>query len=413
MLQPYRTPSDARKRRAWIEVDLDAVNSNVRNLRELLSPQTELMAVVKADAYGHGAVAISHEALSAGASWLGVATVPEAIEIRDAGVDAPILIFGAVRDKQEIRELSRYALCATVCDVEHARQLSESIEMGERPRVDVHLNIDTGMSRLGTPTCDARTLWQHIKCDPNLSTTGIYSHFACAEERDSQVMRLQHQQFANVLARLERDGMGRVLTHLANTAGTIRDPATHFDMVRVGLGIYGLTPFCSLEVQTSLKPALRVRARVSQVKEVPAGTSISYGGQFTAPSTMRIAVVSIGYADGVPRALSGQIDVLTHGQRARQIGAITMDQLMIDVTDMSSVRPLDVVTLLGTDGGETITVDDWADRMPTVTWEILCGFKYRLPRVLTRGSHSASFERAIGRPINLGAGDLSHAPQSR
>ncbi|PPS46047.1 alanine racemase [Chroococcidiopsis sp. TS-821] len=371
--------------RAWVEISLGALAHNVDQLKSLLSTRTQLMAVVKADAYGHGAVTVAQTVLQAGASWLGVATVPEGIELREAGISAPILILGAVHAPEQIKAIAHWQLQPTLCSFKQALVFAETLKSTNQA-LPVHLKLDTGMSRLGPPWQQAVEFVQLIQGLPNLKIASIYSHLATAESLDQTILRQQQQNFEQAIARLKRSTRqfqhkhAQPALHLANSAATLTAPDLHYDMVRVGLAMYGLYPAAHLSV-IDLKPVMQVKARITQVKSIPAGTGVSYGHKFVSDRAMQLAVVGIGYADGVPRNLSNHMTVLIRGQRVPQIGAITMDQLMLDVSAIADVREGEVVTLLGEDGDEKISADDWANQLNTISWEILCGFKHRLPRV--------------------------------
>ncbi len=364
--------------RAWVEIDLSAIKHNVQELKRLLSPHTELMAIVKADAYGHGAVGVSQTALQAGASWLGVATIPEGIQLRKAGITAPIAILGATNSPDEIRAIAEHRLQATLCTPKQALVFHEVLQNFDT-QVSVHLKIDTGMSRLGTDWRSATEFVQLVTSLPQLEIESVYSHLATADELDCTILREQQQRFAKVVEALRSAGIYPRRLHLANTAGMLADPDLHYDIVRPGLGIYGLYPALHLQGEVDLRPAMQVKARISQIKEVTAGTGISYGYSFIAPTDMKIATVAIGYADGVPRGLSNRISAIVHEQVVAQVGTITMDQCLIDVTHVPAVSVGDAVTILGK--AERTTADDWADILGTISWEILCGFKHRLPRL--------------------------------
>jgi alanine racemase len=365
-----------------VEIDLAALSHNVQQLRQFLSPHTQLMAVVKADAYGHGAVTVAQTALQSGASWLGVATVPEGIQLREAGVKAPILILGATHTPEQIHAIAHWQLQPTLCSPKQALVFSNLIEANNYTyRIPVHVKLDTGMSRLGTNWQQASEFVQLVQSLPHLKIASVYSHLATADSPDPTVMQLQHQRFQEAIAQLKALGIKPPCLHLANSAATLSDKALHYDMVRAGLVIYGLYPAMHLRSQINLKPVLQVRARVTQVKTIAAGTGVSYDHQFIAEQEMRLAVVGIGYADGVPRNLSNKMQALIRGQRVQQIGAITMDQLMVDISTLPDIQEGEVVTLLGQDGKQQISADDWANQLNTISWEILCGFKHRLPRV--------------------------------
>lgn len=366
--------------RAWVEIDTAALTHNVQQLKRLLSPQTELMAVVKADAYGHGACTVAQTACQAGASWLGVATIPEGIQLREAGIKAPILILGATNTPEQILSVAQWKLQPTLCTPQQALIFSETLSStGQSCRV--HVKLDTGMSRLGTNWQQAAEFVQMVQRLPHLQVASIYSHLATADSLNYTNMKQQQQRFEEALAAIKPLELRSHKLHLANSAATLTNPSLHYDMVRVGLAIYGLYPADHLKQVIDLQPVMQVKARVTQVKTIQPGTGVSYGHQFITSREMRLAVVGIGYADGVPRNLSNKMQVLIRGQAVPQVGAITMDQLMLDVSAIPDLQVGEVVTLLGQQGGIEIRADDWAAILGTISWEILCSFKHRLPRV--------------------------------
>ncbi|MCP2729857.1 alanine racemase [Limnofasciculus baicalensis] len=400
--------------RAWVEIDLAALSHNVQQLRQILAPHTQLMAVVKADAYGHGATMVASTVLESGASGLCVATVEEGIQLREAGITAPILLLGATNTPQQVRAIAYWNLQPTICTPQQALIFSETLG-NINSTLSVHLKIDTGMSRLGMPWEEATQFVQLVQGLSHLQIKSVYSHLATADSPDLTIMKLQQQRFDEAITKLNNAGMKPPSLHLANSAATLTNPALHYDLVRVGLSLYGLYPaphlqnaihlkpnatnskVCSqrfsatgTEVPTTnqcnviainLKPVMQVKARVTQVKTISPGTGVSYGYRFIADRSMIIAVVGIGYADGIPRLLSNKMTVLIRGEKVRQIGSITMDQIMLDVTDIPDLQTGEVVTLIGNDGDAYISPDDWAESLGTISWEILCGFKHRLPRV--------------------------------
>ncbi|MBD3885080.1 alanine racemase [Phormidium tenue FACHB-886] len=371
--------SSMRRERAWVEINLKALAHNVRQLQRSLSPQTELMAVVKADAYGHGALTIARTALQCGASWLGVATIPEGIELREAGIQAPILLLGATNTPEQVRAIAQWKLQPTICTPKQALIFSETLQEDEP--LPVHLKIDTGMSRLGMPWQDAAEFVQLVGRLSQLQIASVYSHLATADDPDLTIMQLQHQRFKTAIAQLKAIDMMPPRLHFANSAATLVDSSLHYDLVRTGLALYGLYPAPHLRNTVKLQPVMQVKARVTQVKAISAGTGVSYGYQYVADRDLLMAVVGIGYADGIHRNLSNRMTVLLRGQPVPQIGAITMDQLMLDVSAIPDLQEGEVVTLLGQDGNQQITADDWASTLGTISWEILCSFKHRLPRV--------------------------------
>jgi len=401
---------DMRCARAWVEIDLNLLADNVRQIKSLLPAKTALMSVVKADAYGHGAVDVAKTVLGAGATWLGVATVLEGIELRQAEIEAPILVFGAIYDPVEIKAIAQWNLQPTIVSPAQARLFSETLEeldcietghrlktenntsREQRPKLPVHLMIDTGMSRLGFSWQRSVELARSVQQLPHLEAVGIYSHLATADSPDLTTMRLQQTRFEEAIADLTKANLCPPQRHLANSAATLIDPALHYDMVRVGLSTYGLYPAPHLRAKAALQPVLAVKARITQTKEIAAGEGVSYSHQFVAPKPMRIAVVGIGYADGVPRILSGQMKVAIANQLVRQLGAITMDQIMLDISTLKSAQAGDIVTLLGASNlsasnlgaskNQQLSAEHWAELAATISWEILCGFKQRLPRII-------------------------------
>jgi alanine racemase len=370
MLSQERITGSQECQRAWVEID-------ARQLKSFLSPQTELMAVIKADAYGHGAVMVAEQVLQHGVTWLGVATIPEGIELRQAGITAPILVLGAANAPAQVKEIAQWRLQPSLSTPKQALVFSDHLQ----ETLPVHLMLDTGMARQGYPWQQGLEFVQFVHSLPNLSLAGIYSHLAMADAADPSSIQQQQDYFEQVIQQVRAAKIKLPRLHLANSAATLRGRQFHYDLVRVGLSVYGLYPAQHLKDSISLKPAMQVRSRITLIKDIHAGTGISYGHQYIADRPMRIAVVGIGYADGVPRLLSNRMQVLIHGKLATQVGAITMDQLMIDVSQIENVQIGDVVTLLGEDNGLAIAAEDWAETLGTISWEILCSFRNRLPRI--------------------------------
>lgn len=364
--------------RAWVNIDLKALANNVRQIKQQLLPQTALMAVVKADGYGHGAVTVAQTALDHGATWLGVATILEGIELRQAEIQAPILVLGATHTVQEIEAIVRWQLEPTLCSPEQALTFSRYLH---HP-LPVHLKIDTGMSRLGPIWQQGATFIEFVARLPQLTIASIYSHLATADDPDPSFMQQQQSRLQDVLSRIQAQDIPLPKLHLANSAGTLSGPQFHYDLVRVGLALYGLYPAPHLRQRVHLQPVMQVKARITQIKTLPAGTGVSYNHTFTTDRPLTVAVVGIGYADGVPRALSNQMNVIIRGRLAPQIGAITMDQLMVDVSAFPNLQVGEVVTILGQDGEAAITAEAWAQALDTISYEIVCGFNHRLPRIL-------------------------------
>jgi alanine racemase len=371
---------DIVRHRAWVEINQGALAHNVAQVKSLLAPRTRLMAVVKADAYGHGAVNVAETVLQSGASHLAIATLAEGIELREAGIQAPILVLGAINTPEEIAALCHWQLQPTICNLEQAQVVAQTLAAREE-NLCVHLKLDTGMSRLGTLWDQAPTFAWGVQKLPRLNIASVYSHLATADAPDVKFMECQQERFASAISQIKSLGISIPYLHLANSAATLANSATHYDLVRVGLALYGLYPASHLSSVINLKPVLSVKAKITQVKTIPADSGVSYGHQYISNKEIKIAIVSIGYADGVPRNLSNKLKVLIQGKLASQIGALTMDQMMIDVSDFPDIFPGEIVTLIGRDGDYKITPDDWARQLKTISWEIICGFKHRLPRV--------------------------------
>ncbi|AGY56842.1 alanine racemase [Gloeobacter kilaueensis] len=371
-------------RRAWVEIDLDALRQNVQHIRSRLAGRCRLLAVIKADAYGHGAVAAGEAALAAGADCLGVATLEEGIQLREAGLGCAIVVLSPIHTPAEVKAVAHWRLEPTLCT---PRQVLVCGEHLARPH-PIHLKIDTGMGRLGAPWSEAVAFVRLARSQPQLQIASLYSHLATADEPDSAALAEQHRRFEQVLAALKQEALRPACVHLANSAAALGDPSLHYDLVRVGMALYGLYPapiFCQT---VPLQPVMQVRARITQVKDVPAGTGVSYGHTYRTTKDARLATVAIGYADGVPRRLSNRMEALLHGTRVPQVGTITMDQLLIDCSQLPQAREGDIVTLIGSDAAETIGADDWATRLETIAYEIVCGFKHRLPRIVRAASPS-------------------------
>jgi alanine racemase len=374
--RPLILKEDWQQQRAWVEIDLTALTHNVRQLYNLLAPHTALMAVVKADGYGHGAIEVAKTVLAHGATWLAVATVPEGMELREGGIEAPILLLGAANSPHQIQLIEKWQLQPTIVSIAQAQQFQAHLSQP----IPVHLKLDTGMSRLGTNWQEAEDYCRSVQALSKLSITSIYSHLATADDLDETVLKQQHQRFESAIAVLRPLFTKMPLLHLANSAGTLVNSNLHYDLVRPGLALYGYAPAPHLADKADLRPALSVKARITQIKQIPAGTGVSYSHRFVTDRDTLLAVVGIGYADGIPRLLSQKLEVLLQGQLVRQIGNITMDQIMLDITGFEA-QAGDVVTILGQDGTEQVTADDWANTLGTISWEILCGFKHRLPRL--------------------------------
>jgi len=366
--------------RAWIEIDHEALIHNITEIQKLITPNIQLMAVIKADAYGHGAVSLAKTMVGHGINFMAIATLIEGIELREAGIEAPILVLGALNTEQEAEVLVDWDLQPTLSNFQQALVISQVASKKNKQQA-VHLKIDTGMSRLGCRFEDTLDFFQSVKSLSNLKVASLYSHFATADEPNLTIMLEQKEKFEHAIQTIVEAGIEIPLLHFANSAATLSNPQMHYDLVRVGLSLYGIHPATHLEDKIGLQPVLQVKARITQIKSISAGTGVSYGHQFVSPKALTIATVGIGYADGLPRNLSNKLKVLLRGQWVRQVGAITMDQLMVDVTEIENVQPGEIITLIGGDGQLKISAQDWANQLGTIPWEILCGFKHRLPRI--------------------------------
>lgn len=375
------------------EIDLKAIAHNVGELRRITHPDALMMAVVKANAYGHGAVEVARCALQNGAQRLGVARIDEAIQLREAGIKAPILIFGYTLPEMA-PELLEYNLTQTVYTPAFARALSRTaVSLGGK--IKIHLKVDTGMGRLGllsqnfkphhsgeiinTKAVDASVAIAGLK---GLKLEGIFTHFATADSADKRYAKKQLDLFLDFLSRMRECGLNPAVRHAANSAALINMPQSHLDMVRPGIAIYGLYP--SPEVnkkRVSLKPAMALRARVIHVKKVPAGFNISYGITYKTKQATTIATVPVGYADGLNRLLSSRGQMLIHGKRAPIVGRVCMDFTMLDVGGIDSVRVGDEAVIFGPQGNDSITVDEMASSLNTINYEIVSTITARVPRV--------------------------------
>jgi len=372
------------KQRAWIEVKGKALETNVRYLRSKLSKNCQFMAVVKADGYGHDAKVVSKFAIKGGASQLGVATLNEGIKLRSYGIKKPILILGNLYTKRDLIKSFKNDLMPTISSIRECL-ICNNIGKHFGLKFSLHLKVDTGMSRLGFEFNKFIQQFEKINSFENISVEGIYSHLSSADQFNSSdpnsTTQLQRQKFLELLKQINIDRNKKIKIHLANSAGMLLDENFHFHMVRVGLSMYGYSPFSKINKNLSLKPALFLKVKVAFIRFIDKGVSVSYGGKFVSTRKTKLAVLSIGYADGVPRNLSGKMNVIHNNKFYPQVGSITMDQMMVDITDSNEIKVGSTMVLLGSDGDKTISPLDWARASNTIPWEILCSFKNRLPKV--------------------------------
>lgn len=366
----------------WLEVDLSAVAHNMREIRRIVKPEAQILAIVKANAYGHGAETFAREVLKHGANKLGVATLGEAVELRKSGIkEAPIVVLGYIPYDIVDTAIS-YDITQTVYTLEGAEAISKAaVQMGKK--AIIHIKIDTGMGRIGfLPGPETLRDIKKIMDLPGLFVEGIYTHFAVADHGDKSFTLHQLEKFTELTTQLSRAGINFPIKHAANSAAVIDIPESHFDMVRPGIIMYGLYP--SKEVnkkKIELKPAMTLKAQVSFVKKVAPGFSVSYGRKFITSKDTIIASLPLGYADGYARMLSNQAQVLIGGKRVAVAGMICMDQFMVDATDVPGVRIGDEAVLFGVQGNEEISVEELAQRLNTINYEVICMLSARIPRV--------------------------------
>ncbi|GBC59460.1 alanine racemase [Desulfonema ishimotonii] len=372
----------------WTEIDLDAIGHNVRALRRITSPDARFMAVVKADGYGHGAAEVARIALKNGAEWLGVARIGEGIALRKAGLDVPILIFGHTPPALA-QQLLEWHLAPAVFSPETARAFSDAAVAAGR-KISIHLKVDTGMGRLGLLAFPADAADRTVRDIaaitrlPGIEAEGIFTHFAASDTLDKTCARTQLARFTGLTDRLRAAGVEIPIRHCANSAGLMELPEAHLDMVRAGIALYGLYPSDEVDREpVALKPAMSFKARIIQVKSVPAGFKISYGMAHETTRPTVIASVSAGYADGLNRLLSSKGHMLVRGQRAPIVGRICMDLCMLDVGHIPDVAVGDEVVIFGTQKGETLHVDELAATLSTISYEIVSTITGRVPRLYT------------------------------
>ncbi|HWM89775.1 MAG TPA: alanine racemase [Thermoanaerobaculia bacterium] len=378
---------EAALRPAWVDVDLEALESNLATVRSRLPPVTRTMAVVKADAYGHGAVGVSRALAAAGVDWLGVALLEEGAEIRRAGIEMPILVLGTARPAK-IALYRRYRLIPTVSSMAELALWRDWTAGNARPQ-PIHLKVNTGMGRLGVAMEEVPQALEILRRAPALGFAGLLSHFGDADDLASPRNDLQTERFSEVLGLLTEEERGRIEIHMANSAATFYRPESRYTLVRLGIGIYGLDPAERAEQPVhpeaeGLRPVMSLRARIVQLREVPAGTPLSYGGRTVTRRQSRIAVVPVGYADGYAWRLTGKAEALVRGRRVPVAGSVTMDMTLLDVTETGAELG-DEVVLLGRQGKEEIPALELATHAGTISWEILCHLGLRLPRRYVRG----------------------------
>ncbi len=365
-------------KRFYAKIDFDAIGNNVSQVRSKIADKTMIMAVIKADGYGHGAVELASY-LEDKVDWFGVATIDEALELRRSGCNHPILILGATMP-EEFEKAVKNNISVTIFDRERAELLNK--EAKKQGKVaDVHIKIDTGMSRIGFyPDTDAVETVRYISNLSNVKISGIFSHFARADEADKSSAKQQIELYNKFVDALYDNGVNIPIKHLSNSAG-IMELDCDYNMVRMGIMLYGLYPSDEMSREFKLSPAMELISHITYIKTVNKGVGISYGHKFVTDKAMKIATVPVGYADGYPRYLSGKGKVLINGKFCPILGRICMDQMMVDVSHIDKVAVGDDVVLVGASGDEYIGVDDVADPDHSFNYEFVCGISRRVPRI--------------------------------
>ena len=364
--------------RIYAAIDMDALRFNVRKMQSL-KPGMKTLVVIKADAYGHGAVEIARR-IDSLADYYGVATIDEAEELRLAGVNKPILIIGYTAS-EDFDRLLKYDITQAVYDVSECEKLSWMALSKDRT-AKVHIKVDTGMSRIGFPA-DENGVKEAIKLKnmKGLCIEGIFTHYAKADEMDKSYAKKQKDRFLSFIHGMEERGVEFAIKHIDNSAGTMELPDKEFDMFRMGIVTYGLYPSDEVSKDIEIRPVMSLKCHVAHVKTVPAGVGVSYGWTYVTCRDTRIATITCGYADGYPRALSNQGRVLIHGEYAPIIGRVCMDQIMVDVSEIPDVKVGDEVTLIGREGKNVITMEEVAAPAASFNYELCCNIARRVPRV--------------------------------
>lgn len=366
-------------RDAWVEINLEYLAQNVKSIKKLVKPNTKLLAVVKADAYGHGAVMTAPTMLASGVDMLGVASIDEGLNLRDAKITCDILVLGAVPvwafENAAVNDIS-----ISIFSDEHITACKQAYDRTGK-KVKSHIKIDTGMNRIGVDANKAVEFIKKVQESDFIDLTGIFSHLACAE--DEEKTKKQFSKWESIISQVNTKGL---ILHILNTAGIISYPQQQFDMVRAGIRLYGLMPDLSKDVRCKMQnakcnllPIMSLKGRITRIHTMGINEGISYGHTFIANTETKVATVPIGYADGVPRGLSNKICGEINGKKVKQIGTISMDQMMFDITGID-VQEGDVITLLG----DNLSIDEWAKIVKTINYELTCRLKVRLPRVYTR-----------------------------
>lgn len=386
-------------KRTWAEISLDNLNHNYHALREKLPSECRFLGVVKADAYGHGAVPVSRHLKELGADFLAVSNFEEATQLRCNGIRGPILILGYTPVKYA-EDLAKMGIRQEAHSLEYARALNERLK-GLHRRLRVHIKLDTGMSRLGFFAYNHEQTVEELKevaRMDNLLIEGVFTHFPVADSidgADENFTRTQFERFTSMLTTLQGVGIKPEIRHCCNSGASILYPEYAMDMIRPGIATYGVLPSGDLRGRIDLKPVMSLRSTIFQIRDFEPNITVSYGRTYTTRDPERIAVVGIGYADGLSRSFSNNISFLLHGKRVPQVGRICMDMCMIDISKVPEAQVNDVVTVFGEDGGDEIEVESLSNRLNTIPYEILCGINKRIPRIYLDGEEQTEILQYI------------------
>jgi len=363
-------------RQVWAEVNLQTLRENYNKLQAYT--RSEMMPIVKADAYGHGVIPVVKTLQACGAKRFGVALLQEALEIKAELPELTVMVIGAT-ELDQMDTLVKEGIIPAIFQLSQALALSEAA-VKQNKTAKLHIKVDTGMNRIGFRDVDFETIME-ISALPNLYIEGIFTHFATSDQNDLSFARVQLKRFQCLYEKLKSAGLNIPIRHTANSAALIHFPEAHFEVVRPGISLYGLVPSAQIGGNVGLEPVLSWKARVSNVKSINTGETVSYGRTFQAAYPTCVATIPVGYADGLRRALSNYGEMLIHGRRSTMIGRICMDQTMLEVTKIKGVHVGDVVTILGKDGYEQITATEMAGWLGTISYEVICGISKRVPRI--------------------------------
>ncbi len=373
---PYLDDLEPELINSWLEINLSDLRSNITYLKSLLNSNTKMMSVVKADAYGHGLIEIAHEAeKSLLINYLGVANIAEAKLLKQSGINLPIIVLGTVFSHQ-LEVALKYEIETVINSIQNVLDI-ESTAKRLNIKARVHLKIDSGMGRVGVRPENLDSLLHILKSCSNINLVGVMTHFAESEKKESDFTNYQNDVFKKCLEKINSDGFNNFLVHSANSSATLIHSNTYFDMTRQGLAMYGIGD----PPNNNLKPILSLKSKVINIKEFPENHSLGYGRSFFTKRKSIIGIIPIGYADGFPRILSNNQDVLINGKRYPVVGNISMDQSLIDLTDCYDIKIGQEVILIGKSDNEKITVEEWAKKSYKISYEVICGFGNRLPRI--------------------------------